>query len=174
MKVRFDEIPADGLRLTIKDEAWFPDHDLSRDGGVRAQVELRRDGARVIMAGSLAAKVRLDCDRCCEPFVLPLDEAFLIDFELAGQSSVASAMGEHLLGREEMDTVFLDEPAIDVYEILAQQIFLAMPEKILCDEECRGLCSGCGVNLNQRSCHCGGERRESPFGALAGVMVKKK
>lgn len=175
MKIRFDEIPSEGLRLTIKDEAWFPDHDLSRDGGVLAVVFLRREGrARVLMEGTLTVTVCLTCDRCLESYPLPLEETFVVDFELADESVVASSAGEHLLGSNEMDAVFLLEPAIDIYQVLEQQVFLALPEKHLCAEQCRGLCGGCGVNLNEQDCRCGGEKRVSPFSVLAGLKQTKE
>ncbi|MDH5298088.1 MAG: DUF177 domain-containing protein [Desulfobulbaceae bacterium] len=173
MKVRFDEIPADGLRLEIKDEAWFPDHDLSRSGGVVASVFLRRDNDRVLMEGSLATSVLLQCDRCLEFFESSLVDDFEVDFELADESMIESVADEHLIPTTEMDTVFLSEPAIDIYEVLSQQVFLALPEKLLCSDGCLGLCNRCGANLNMDSCQCEAAVAASPFSVLAGLKKKK-
>ena len=174
MKVRFDEIPADGMPLTITDAAWFPDHDIERRGKVVAAVFLRRDGKRVFVEGSLSATVVLTCDRCLEPFARLLAEDFQVDCELAEADGILATAGEHEIDADEMDTVFLDEPAVELYDLLAQQVFLALPERLLCAEECRGLCSGCGVDLNKGKCRCGEKESASPFKVLAGLKNIKK
>ncbi len=43
---------------------------------------------------------------------------------------------------------------LDVGEDIRQEIILGFPERILCDEGCRGLCAGCGVDLNVETCEC--------------------
>ncbi|MDH3394101.1 MAG: DUF177 domain-containing protein [Desulfobulbaceae bacterium] len=174
MKVRFDEIPAEGSNLVITDDAWFPDHELERRGKVAAAVFLRRDGQRVFVDGNLSATVVLVCDRCLGSFERALAEDFQVEFELAGVDNIAATAGEHEVDVEEMDTVFLKEAAIDIYQVLQQQVFLALPEKILCDDECRGLCSNCGANLNKEDCRCGTKESNSPFGVLAGLKDKMK
>ena len=174
MKVRFDEISADGTRLTITDEAWFPDQELERSGKVAAAVLLRRDGKRVFVEGTLSATVLLICDRCLESYSNSLDDDFQVEFELADGSDAVPLTGEHEIETEEMDTVFLDEPAIDLYEMLRQQVFLALPDKLICGEACQGLCSSCGANLNKGKCRCGTKEKESPFSVLAGLKNIKK
>ncbi|MDH3360018.1 MAG: DUF177 domain-containing protein [Desulfobulbaceae bacterium] len=172
MKVRFDEISAVGIRHTILDEAWFPDQELECCGKVYAEVFLRRDDQRVFVEGSLSATVSLVCDRCLESFEKAIAEDFQVDFELAGADSNVPTTGEHEVDVDEMDTIYLDEASIDIYEMLQQQVFLALPEKNLCDQECQGLCSDCGVNLNNEKCRCGVKESNSPFSALA--VLKKK
>ncbi|MDH4322056.1 MAG: DUF177 domain-containing protein [Desulfobulbaceae bacterium] len=174
MKVRFDEIPADGLRLTITDEAWFPDHELERRGKVAAAVVLRRDGNRVFVEGSLSVTVVLTCDRCLEPFARELVEDFQVDCEFAESGPFLDGADEHEIDAAEMDTIMLDEPAVELYELLAEQVFLAMPARMLCADECRGLCSGCGIDLNKGQCRCGTKESASPFKVLAGLKDIKK
>jgi uncharacterized protein len=38
--------------------------------------------------------------------------------------------------------------------LIEEQVLLALPTRPLCREDCRGLCSGCGVNLNSEECAC--------------------
>ena len=173
MKVRFDEISVEGTRHLITDEAWFPDHELERRGKVSADVLLRREDKRVFVDGSLSVTVGLVCDRCLDLFDKVIDEAFQVEFELAGPDSIVMTAGEHEVGVDEMDTIYLDEAAIDLYQLLRQQVFLALPEKLLCNKECRGLCSDCGVNLNNEKCRCGAKESNSPFSVLAGLKNKK-
>jgi len=165
MKVRFGEIPAEGLRYKISDESWFPDHDLQRAGPVRCEVILKRDGdARVLLTGRIWTTLVLDCDRCAESYNLELDDSFKLDLEYAPGKS--ADQGEHECSPSEMDMIYLQEPAIELFEILTQQIFLMIPEKNLCSETCRGLCPGCGANLNLETCDCKKDLKSSPFAVL--------
>lgn len=48
----------------------------------------------------------------------------------------------------------LDNGTVDLSELARETFILNMPSKTLCREDCRGLCSGCGVNLNYEKCRC--------------------
>lgn len=172
MQIRFDEIPEDGLTLTVKDDSWFPDHDVVRHGPVAATVALEKKGQRVLLEGTLKATVALDCDRCLEEYDYAADLHFTIDLELTGQDRPSQALREHSCSSSEMDVMFLDEPLIDIGYILQQQIFLAVPLKKLCSPSCRGLCPQCGVNLNNEPCQCTTAGSSSPFSVLESLKVK--
>jgi len=164
MKIRFDEIPEEGLRLIITDPSWFPDDEIREATSVQASVVLERKGAdRVLLGGSLAAGISLNCDRCLESFHLPLDVGFEINFELSDRHSMVK---EHCCHSNEMDTVVLSEPMIDVLQVLQQQALLAIPMKKLCSEGCLGLCPRCGKNLNQDRCNCSETSASTPFDIL--------
>lgn len=47
-----------------------------------------------------------------------------------------------------------DNGTVDLSELARETFILNMPSKTLCREDCRGLCSGCGVNLNYEKCRC--------------------
>jgi uncharacterized protein len=165
MKVRFGEIPAEGLRLEIHDESWFPDRELQRTGPVRCVLVLKRNGEdRVLLEGKVKTTIAFDCDRCLENYAMDLDSSFTLDLEYAASSILEPA--EHECSHAEMDMIYLSEPVIDVFEILQQQIFLMIPEKHLCSESCNGLCPRCGVNLNVETCSCRTELKSSPFAIL--------
>jgi len=165
MKVRFSEIPEEGLRFEINDESWFPDRELRRTGPVRSVVVLKRNGLdRVLLAGEIQATVAFDCDRCVENFSRELDSSFTLDLEYAPVNVLEP--GEHECSPSEMDVIYLQEPVIDVFEILSQQIFLMISEKHLCSESCKGLCFKCGINLNLETCDCKKELKPSPFAIL--------
>jgi len=165
MKVRFGEIPEEGLRIEIRDEAWFPDHELQRTGPVQAAIVLKRNGLdRVILAGEIKTTIAFDCDRCLENYTMDLDDSFKLDLEYTATERLEPE--EHEISPSEMDMIYLPEPVIDVFEILNQQIFLMIPEKHLCLESCKGLCPRCGTNLNMETCDCRQELKASPFSVL--------
>jgi uncharacterized protein len=44
----------------------------------------------------------------------------------------------------------------------------------LCDEDCRGLCPGCGGNRNRGECGCPEDSRKTPFDCLKDFVVKDR
>lgn len=165
MKVRFGEIPEEGLRYEINDVSWFPDLELQRTGPVRSVIVLKRNGVdRVLLQGEVHTTIAFDCDRCTENFNMEIDADFNLDLEYAPGSKEEPS--EHECSPSEMDVMYLKEPAIDLFDILNQQIFLLIPDKHLCSESCKGLCPRCGANLNQEPCDCKKELKSSPFAIL--------
>ena len=165
--MRWDEIPETGLRLNIGDDARLAGGEIRHEGPVVCTVFLERMGQRVLLAGALDVTVLLECDRCLATYRHRLDSRFKIDFELSPDPQEKAAAADHICGIDEMDTVFLDEPVIDIFSVLSEQLFLALPEKILCHEGCLGLCPGCGADLNSESCVCRNRSALSPFAVLA-------
>ncbi|MBM4294554.1 MAG: DUF177 domain-containing protein, partial [Deltaproteobacteria bacterium] len=61
---------------------------------------------------------------------------------------------EEELTAADLDVDFISGENIDLQGIVREQIILSMPLKPLCHEDCRGLCPGCGANLNREACTC--------------------
>ncbi len=80
-------------------------------------------------------KVRADygylCARCLEEFHEEHENEYHFDFELTE-----------------------DDEYIDLGEEIRQEMILANPAKVLCKKDCKGICPGCGVNLNLEKCKC--------------------
>jgi len=75
------------------------------------------------------------------------------------------------LDAKDLDYEFFDGVVIDLDSLVIEQIFLALPVKILCSDRCRGLCPHCGTNLNEESCDCERKTGKSPFAALEAVKA---
>ncbi len=52
------------------------------------------------------------------------------------------------------DYLFIEDAKLDLYEPLCEQIILEFPTKLLCKEDCKGLCPKCGKDLNEGDCTC--------------------
>jgi uncharacterized protein len=170
MKVQFAEIPAAGLALEITDQACFMADEIRHCEPARAKVFLQKKGSdRVLFSGELAMHIDLDCDRCLESFRRKIVHKFKVDLELL-EGDLEEPV-EHSCRADEMDTLYLREPAVDVSSILAQQVFLLVPLRRLCSEECRGLCPQCGENKNTGICRCKPDDDASPFAVLAGLKL---
>lgn len=169
MRIPFEQIPAEGLDLELSEAGWFPEQELERLGPVRATVNLAREAGRldrVRLRGRLEVELRLTCDRCLGSYPHSLAADFQASLEVAPVEDGA-AVADHLCSAEAMETIGLAEPVVDVFDLLAQQLFLSLPLKRLCRAECRGFCPRCGADLNAGECGCSRSSGSSPFAVLA-------
>jgi len=57
-------------------------------------------------------------------------------------------------------------------DVVREQVLLAVPLKVTCREDCKGLCTHCGQNLNQRQCSCAVQVEEPRWAALKEIRGK--
>ncbi len=55
---------------------------------------------------------------------------------------------------DDVDAYTFEGNVVDIDKPLMDNIILAMPMKIICSEDCKGLCKTCGTNLNIKNCNC--------------------
>jgi uncharacterized protein len=150
-------IPPEGLDL---DEALDPagihvdqetDFTLGPGGRLRAHVDLG-DGATVHVRGRLSASVLVDCGRCLERYAAPVDQ----ELDLFYLREKERPQEEEDVALTDRDVVvgYYDADELDLAEVVREQVFLALPLKRLCREDCRGLCPTCGKNRNESDCGC--------------------
>lgn len=73
---------------------------------------------------------------------------------------------------DELRTPYLADDRLDLSAWARDAVALSLPDKILCREECAGLCAGCGANLNHEPCTCPPPEPDSRFAKLAGLRDK--
>jgi uncharacterized protein len=83
----------------------------------------------------------LQCSRCLEKF------SYSVDFDLNEKFSSNP-------GNKDEDIILIDSDNIDITEIIENSIIVTLPLKILCNENCKGLCQYCGKDLNNSTCNC--------------------
>ncbi len=171
--VKTVEIPEEGLSVKITDPSWFPEQEVARRGGLEAEVSLVRRDERVFVAGSIDLVLLLSCDRCLAEIELPKHINFRIVFDLSGEDPALTAK-EYECEQNEMDVIFLEDTVIDLGDILSQQVIMAVPQKNLCQNDCRGFCPGCGADLNKNKCSCEVGDSDTPFSVLRQLTAKKK
>lgn len=166
MRIRFSEISPAGNRYELQAiEGLDEQRDFSVKEPVVVHCSLRRKGDdKVEFQGRLQVTLTLSCDRCLEPYDLSLESEMQLLLATASDDSWRLRALEH--GGGEFDTLILDEPVVDLDDILRQQIFLLLPVKSLCAESCRGICHRCGANLNNEACACAGGNGDNPFAVL--------
>jgi uncharacterized protein len=134
---------------------------------VRLVFDLHKDKEQVRLVGTVQTVLELDCSRCLEGFAVPVDAAFDL---LYVPASGAPQVEEREVEEDDLDTAYYREGAIDLSDLVREQLYLALPMKPLCQEGCRGLCPECGTNLNSGACDCTPaweDPRLAPLKALA-------
>jgi uncharacterized protein len=180
LKVKVDDLPEFGRVFHFHQTGdWFSSRISSTEDArelalvqpVSADLEIVPDPHQVKLSGRLQTAVRLSCSRCLQHFVINLDETMAL--ALLGPVFTETPL-EIDLRPQDLDTQFYDGVTIDVDSIITEQIFLALPQKPLCQRNCLGLCSGCGIDLNQEPCLCKKRETGSAFGALRAVKIDQQ
>ena len=122
---------------------------LTEPASVKGKVRL--SGNEVFVNGHVDARAQVDCDRCLKPVEAPVSADFALEY-ITGKEYESSEVAE--LTEAEMSVSVFDGQAIDVDEIVKEQILLAVPARTLCREDCRGICPECGIDLNTGECNC--------------------
>jgi uncharacterized protein len=128
--------------------------DVTGDGAesvIQGEVALMRTNRGILAKGTLYTEVEATCSRCLSLFSYPL--ALNIEEEYFPTTDIVSGVSLPL--PEEPSGFTIDEHhVLDLTEAIRQYALLAIPMKPLCHENCAGLCSNCGQNLNQGPCDC--------------------
>ena len=113
--------------------------------------KVRLSGNQVFVNGHLDARVQVECDRCLKPVEVPVDADFTLDY-ISGSEYESTETAE--LTEEELSVAVFDGDGLDVDEIVKEQILLAVPTRMLCREDCKGICPECGTDRNTGECKC--------------------
>ena len=123
-------------------------------GPVDLEAAVRKDAQKVRLTGRVKATLELDCSRCLEPFVMPVDTPFDLLLLPAAENA---GEGEREVAEEDLGVSYYRDDVIDLGEVMREQFYLALPMKPLCRTECLGLCPVCGRNRNRDACACQNE-----------------
>jgi uncharacterized protein len=131
-----------------------------------------RKGEQVRLRGTIRTEVELLCDRCVKPERAPLAVEF--DTSFIPQEVEAVKQENVELLPEDLGLSAYDGEAVDLDELVREQILLALPLRHLCREDCKGLCQKCGADLNAGDCSCEQSEVDPRWAALASLKDKKE
>lgn len=165
MKLLFEEITKKIRRYSMENSSWFPraSGDFSATASVNISVS-RRDSETALLKGALEGQRVTTCDRCGEQLKQDLQSQFV--YLVTTREEPVSELSEIECTDEDAITLYLKEPEIYVDDILREQIYLAVPLRNLCSNDCKGICAGCGVSLNSEACCCSLDKSNSAFAVL--------
>lgn len=173
MKVRWEDIPPEGRRISLGGLTPFDLHDPA--GGVtlasapEGEIVLRRTPQGIEVQGAFKGGVVLSCARCLKDCTVAIAAEFKEYFLLP---RYAPSDEDLELSPEDLDISFMDADEIDLIDIVEEQIWLNIPMKPLCAEGCRGLCSICGMDLNSGECGCERGELDPRFAVLQGYRSR--
>jgi uncharacterized protein len=111
-----------------------------------------RAGMDVRLRGSIKSTISAFCDRCLNAVTIPVEIPF--DLFYAPADPGAGHTGENELSKRDLDFGVFENDQIDLDEMALEQLELELPSRVLCREDCRGLCPQCGADLNVEQCEC--------------------
>jgi uncharacterized protein len=119
--------------------------------------------------GDLAGTFELACARCLEPLLQEVAHKFDLLYRPlgvdAGREMLSVTTAEAEISYYEGDGVLLEDA-------LCEQVLLAVPVKVICREDCKGLCPLCGANLNTQQCSCAEPMEDPRWSALKEIRSK--
>jgi uncharacterized protein len=139
---------------------------------VVATAELLEGQIRV--EGNLETKVELVCARCLEPVVEEVSRSF--DLFYAPLPKDVKHKEDRLMD-DDTEIGFYEGEGLFLADVLKEQVLLALPLKVICQSDCRGLCPNCGASLNHEECRCethATDPRMAPLARLKQDWLKKQ
>ena len=104
-----------------------------------------QENAAVFITGTVDMQLAVPCGRCLEE--VPTDIHFDIDKQLK--------IVEGALVDDEMEEMnYMIGFNLDVERLVYAEILVNWPMKVLCKDQCEGICKVCGMNLNKGTCSC--------------------
>lgn len=112
-----------------------------------------RAGAEIRINGTLSTSIEFPCSRCLESARVDIQKPFDLFFRERDEEMFDEDQ-EVELEEEDTRTAFFTGTKLAIADILREQVLLALPMKVLCKVDCKGLCPVCGINLNTGACSC--------------------
>ena len=153
-----------GSSQAVSLDASFDRSEDTHAEHVHGRIRLVRLDGGIWVTGQLNATVFCSCSRCLRNYSfgtqLQLDDIYY--------PVVAKTNGMRLALPPEADPSFTIDHhhMLDITESVRQSIILATPMKPLCQKECAGICSECGINRNEATCVCQDQEINSSWAPL--------
>ncbi len=161
--------PTGGTRkYTISEQVEDLDPELVIQEPISGQIKFTKIPHGILVTGQLDTVLEVSCNRCLEPFDLPL--SFELEEEFHPTTDLVT--GAHLPVADEADeaTLIDEKHIIDLSEVTRQALLLALPTIPACREGCKGICPQCGQNWNEGPCDCPTEVIDPRWNALRALL----
>lgn len=173
MIIRIEEIGENGLHVnTTRKPEWVTNipeivdenSNLSMEGDVVLDFRVDKILNEISVKGKMSCVINCYCSRCLEPVRITLDPA--INLLLSPGKSDKDHESDI-----DFENYEFGVEEIDISSYLKERIAISIPVKIVCRNDCKGLCSKCGTNLNYENCNCEREWVDPRFAKLKNLKV---
>ena len=126
---------------------------------------VNQENAAVLITGSVDMEVAIPCSRCLEDVPTPIHFDIEKKLRIEDDALIDDEMEEpdYLIGFE-----------LDVEKLLYAEILVNWPMKVLCKDDCKGICKVCGMNLNKGACSCQRTELDPRMAAIQDIFNKFK
>jgi uncharacterized protein len=133
----------------------YKQEDIPVNTPIEVKALITNTGNHLLIEGKIKTDLTLKCSRCLESFDYTLENDF--EEELSNND-------------DDDDSIHFDGDVVDITEIILNNIVLSLPMKVICSEECRGLCPHCGSNINTDKCGCTDEILDPRLAVLKDLL----
>ena len=178
MKISVDEIPESPKEIEFSanvDElnetyAKSPAREFRFPPLIEVSGLCYRSGRQLFFHGMFHGRLESTCSRCLKDFSLPVEHKF--DIVLSPKPPQASASTEELRP-EDLGLSYYSGDEINLEPLVREQVLLALPTRPLCAEDCRGLCDGCGLDLNDEDCRCSRDSEDPRMAIFRSLRIDR-
>ena len=133
------------------DESFVPLNETRTDH-VEGRLRLLRTDTGIWASGKLQASAIVSCVRCLQDCTTQVH--FTMDDVYYPTVDVNTGVNLPEPNDEDNQCFIDSQHILDISESVRQYVLLNLPMKPLCETDCPGLCSRCGMNLNREKCSC--------------------
>lgn len=123
---------------------------------VRGPLRLSRTKEGVLAQANLHVGINDECFRCLDPVARDVEIEVQELYGYRSQNSSEFTIGE--------------DGILDLSPLLRAEVLIDTSHRVLCREDCKGLCANCGANLNEGDCNCRDEEIDPRMAALKKLL----
>ena len=165
---RLEEFGGRFSRAYETGELPLEDAEVRLVGPANIHGRIGRKGTEVELRGELDAKISVPCGRCLQPVEVPIHSKFAERFVPAVSWGAET---QHELAEEDLNLAVFDGKAIELDDLVREEILLGVPGHVLCSEDCKGLCPTCGIDRNLGNCQCDTDEIDSRWQRLKELQM---
>ena len=124
---------------------------------------VRNIGGTIEIEAVCEAKLEMICDRCAGNFVREL--GFKLFEQLKKETADVNENDSN------PDIIYFSGNQVNLSELVYAALYSSLPSKILCREDCKGLCTECGASLNEGDCGCDTRTVDPRFEILNSIDI---
>ena len=155
------------LAFSVEVDDGSLDEGFALTGPVEMRVEVRRKDARVQFRGDFNAPGTNECSRCLATTPIVVAAPFDVFYTAVSAADDAEDLE---LSEENLGVAEFTGDTLDLNEFAREQLVLNLPARVLCREDCAGLCETCCANKNLSPCGCVTETIDPRWQALKGLV----
>ncbi|QQR81740.1 MAG: DUF177 domain-containing protein [Deltaproteobacteria bacterium] len=180
MKIKFFDIPEEGLDFDFEagKEPWLDQlfREVYQEDYVNTQghvgINILKTCQNISIVGNTEVELEPVCDRCLEKFIKKSSSPIKLTM-LPHKSMSFDDVGPNDDPGDDDDSIsYYKTEELDLDDILKESLYLNIPIRDLCKEDCKGLCPQCGQNLNLKTCACKTEKIDPRLAALKNIKLK--